>query len=501
MDDQLKAAFRREELQVAADIGAKTAELPAKIRALFAELIDPLLSKDEIKQLLGVEDTDENFVRALDSLCRDGTLEVSNVTQRPLDLTEGLELYRKKISENKRLKIVAVESRVGDEIRYQFTFDGRLVRSLAKVDRLDAIAGTGQQREEIRSHVAKIADGINAGINVPNPILITLNQNNCVLDPDPGDELPGSFIVIRGLSEPVEISNPFIQTQPVQVLRNVEVDFPFRPAAFDDEKASLLVDGQQRTAALAMVPVDERPEVMFSVLALVADAEMAKNIFRIANSTQKITTQHSRALLASIEYEGGYLRGEQVKARACKILALDHASSPFKDLVRYPGVPRTPKQVLVYNSLFQVVSKIADNSGLPIETDAEELAEVVEKCFTIIKDTWPEAWGEKPGDTSRLMHGAGLRSLAGLCADLLLAVYRQYSSMSDKAWEDLESSLRRLRTTILWNDSALTGNKEQAKNYRDKIHGVQNTSQSIADLTTFLVRASLELDRRAKAKS
>jgi hypothetical protein len=174
-----KAGFRHEELQAAAVIGAKNIELPTKIQELFVELIDPLLSKDDIKQLLGSEDTDEPFVIALDMLCRDGFLEVSDATQRPLDPAEGLKLYRKKVADRKRLKLIALESRIDGQVRYQFTFDGRLVRSLAKVDRLDAIAGTGQQRQEIHNHVRKIAEGISAGIHVPNPILLTLNQSNC----------------------------------------------------------------------------------------------------------------------------------------------------------------------------------------------------------------------------------------------------------------------------------------------------------------------------------
>ena len=145
------------------------------------------------------------------------------------------------------------------------------------------------------------------GFKVPNPILLTLKESNCVVDPNPEEPLPGSFIAIRGVSEPAEVFHPFIPTQQIQTLRSVEIDFPFRPAAFDDEKAALLVDGQQRTAALAMVSIDEHPEIMLSAIALVADEDEAKKIFNIANSTQKITTEFSRALIASMEYETGYL--------------------------------------------------------------------------------------------------------------------------------------------------------------------------------------------------
>jgi DGQHR domain-containing protein len=295
------------------------------------------------------------------------------------------------------------------------------------------------------------------------------------------------------------VFHPFIPTQQIQALRSVEMDFPFRPAAFDDEKASLLVDGQQRTAALAMVSVDEHPEVMLSAIALVADGDEAKKIFQVANSTHKTTTEFSRALLASMEYEGGYLRTEQIKARACKLLAIDHDSSPFKGLVRYPGVPRVPTQIIAYNSIFQVVSKFAE-SGLPeIEENSELLSNMVEKYFEIVKATWPEAWGNKPSE-SRLMHGAGLRSMAALGEELLRSAYRLFSAMSDEAWKDIGGSVQRLRPTVLWDSSALDGNASQRKSYTQEIIVAQNTNQSITSLTNFLVKESLAADKRAKEK-
>jgi hypothetical protein len=74
-------------------------------------------------------------------------------------------------------------------------------------------------------------------------------------------------------------TGPYNAIQPVQSIRSVEIDFPFRPAAFDDEKAALLVDGQQRTAALSMVDIEKVPAVALSVMAVIADADEAKRVF------------------------------------------------------------------------------------------------------------------------------------------------------------------------------------------------------------------------------
>ena len=71
----------------------------------------------------------------------------------------------------------------------------------------------------------------------------------------------------------------------VQQLRLVEIDFPFRRAAFDEEKTALLVDGQQRTAALAQVSIDSRPQVDLSVNAVITGIDAAKVVFGVAINT------------------------------------------------------------------------------------------------------------------------------------------------------------------------------------------------------------------------
>src|SRR5262249_20621256 len=108
-------------------------------------------------------------------------------------------------------------------------------------------------------------------------------------------------------------------------------------------------------------------------------------------------------------------------------------------------------------------------------------------------------WGNKPSE-SRLMHGAGLRSMAALGEELLRSAYRKFSAMSDEAWNEVRHSVQRLRTTVLWDSSATSGNASQKKSWSSEISVAQNTSQSIASLTNFLVKESLALDKRAREK-
>ena len=504
MNDYLKSALRNEEIELATAIGDNGDSLESRVEKLFHELPDLLLSSTDVADLLRTAHTDE-LIATLVSLTTVGTLEKSESTQRPKD-EDGVVLYRRAGVPVKRLKLLATENELGDGTsRYQFTCDGRLLRSIARIDRLDALSGDGQQRDEIKDHVAKIAEGIRGGTQVPNSVLLVLQEELTSINEDPSeDQQPESFIRVRPLQPWVEVPHPESAHQAAQKTRIVELDFPFRAAAFDEEKAALLVDGQQRTAGLAFVDIEAVPSFFLSVNAVIADAEEAKNVFHVANSTVKISTQFSRALTATMENAPGYLKDEQLVAQAVRDLALHNESSPFKDQVAYPGVKKKGnKPPVAFNSLVQVVTTF-NQSGVPVN-DAKQLASVVGRAFSIVKNTWPSAWGLRP-EKSRLMHGLGLRALAALLAQKLeqrcSAEDFDGDFLSDDTWKPIETSIERLKDHFVWTDAdAANASKGAAKLYREETAKRQNTSQDIAWFTTHVKRVSLEQDTEAqKAK-
>jgi DGQHR domain-containing protein len=496
LTDQLRSTFTSDHLQLAATIGAGPGTPSEKISQLFSTLPDPLLSANDVSQLLGQLDATE-VAKTLSELCDQGTLEQSNTTTRPLD-AEELALYRLANTPFTRLKLLALEVHVAQEgqTRLQFSCDGRLVRSLAVVDRLDAVAGKGQQREEIRAHVGQIAKGISSGTQIPNSILLVLRDTQVAYDNDNGESPPESFVVIRPLSPTwTEMSLPTDPSVIVERVRLVELDFPYRRAAFDDEKSCVLVDGQQRTAALSMVDIDRVPLFQLSVNALVGSDEEAKRVFQIANSTVKISTQFSRALMASMSDVPGYLHKERARAVATRTLALTDPKSPFFGRIQYPGSKQKVDRPMAYNSLFQVVSIFAD-SGLPLETDSA-LATVVGRAFAQVRDTWPKAWNSKPAE-SKLVHGVGLRAVASLVAGKLETFVVNASLEEESVWEQLTASLQRLRSRIVWTDADMVEASTAVKKvYREQIANRQNTNQDIGALTTFLKKESLSLDSKA----
>jgi DGQHR domain-containing protein len=495
--DSLKAAFSKELISLAGTIGERSDPIEDRIQQLFANLPDPLLSESDVHELLGGHISLDDLKAALRSLIEKNVLESSNQTLRPLD-DDGTNLYRLVNVPFGRLKMIAMEAQLNDgSTRYQFTCDGRIIRAIARVDRLDALGATGNQRQEIKAHVELIAEGIKAGTQVPNSILLVLQDSQVTESAD--EETPESFIILRPLSDWISVNHPTEADVAIQNFRTVEIDFPFRRAAFDDEKSALLVDGQQRTAALSIVDVDDVPEFSLSVNAVKADAEQAKRVFQVANSIVKISTEFSRALLAMISDAPIYLRKERAKAAAVKKLAFDLADSPFLNLAQHSGVkPKGTRPPIAYNSLFQVV-KVFSDSALTL-ADPDILAGTVSKSFALVKQLWPDSWGRKPSD-SKLMHGAGLRAISTLISEKLATYLPDFNGdLNDPGlWVKLGESLERLKGRIVWSDAeSAQASRAVQKSWRDEISGTQNTNQDIQALISLLKKESLSLDLEAK---
>src|SRR4051812_38298772 len=103
MDAQLIAQFTDEERRAAVDIGSIRGELQERVRELFKTLGDPLLSAQDVAELLG-DLPESDVAAALGGLVGVGVLESSSNTQRPLD-ERATQLYRLRDVPVQRLKI------------------------------------------------------------------------------------------------------------------------------------------------------------------------------------------------------------------------------------------------------------------------------------------------------------------------------------------------------------------------------------------------------------
>jgi hypothetical protein len=169
-----------------------------------------------------------------------------------------------------------------------------------------------------------------------------------------------------------------------------------------------------------------------------ANDDQAREILTIANSTQEIATDFSRALLATMDEVPPYLRKDRVPANVTRLLALKDTSSPLFEIVKYPGAIQAGRP-MAFNTLFLAASEFASSSLYPEdERDAERVAEHMKRAFTVVKGLWPGAWGVRPTE-SKLTHAAGIRSLTGLMIDELEYLERSGSSLeNDETWTQLK---------------------------------------------------------------
>jgi len=500
--ENLKSRFTTDQIKLAASIGHDDASFADLVVKLFESLNDPLITLDEIMTLLSIIKSKEEGLEIISKLVADDILEQTTTTQRPLDKEKDEVLYRLKSNKFERLKIYGVASQLStesQEIRIQFTIDGRLIRSIARVDRLDAVSGKGQQRDEIVKHVKSISEGIKSGIQVPNSVILVFEEELWCWDPkDDEEDLPESTIICKPLADWREVPIAGSVTKIAQRVCPVELSLPFRNACFDDEKPALLVDGQQRTAALSLVDIDEVPSYFLAVNAVVSSAEDAKEVFRIANSNVRISTDFSRALLGTLNAATGFIKDEKRVAQAVKFISMDNVSSPFYKYVKHPGLKST-RAPIAYNTIFAVIS-IFDQSGMDFQDDPVKLAAVVDRAFGLVKNEWPDAWG-KPTKESKLFHGAGLRAMAKVLIDKLKNLSSQFDHNLDnpKLWDELASTLKRLHSKVVWTlAEAEKGTSIQLKNYKVEIIQKQNTNQDIQALTTFLLKEVTYLEKNIK---
>ena len=115
------------------------------------------------------------------------------------------------------------------------------------------------------------------------------------------------------------------------------------------------------------------------------------------------------------------------------------------------------------------------------EVDPESMRAILVAYWGAVKKVFPDAWGKNP-ETSRLMHGAGIRAMGKLMDHVMPIV----NVRSKRAQKDVEREIRRIAhlcrwTSGTWEDLGGLGWNE-----------IQNVPRHIRLLSNFLVRRYVE---------
>jgi DGQHR domain-containing protein len=367
-----------------------------------------------------------------------------------------------------RLVVRALRTRQGRETDvYAFFVPGADITRIADISRIsrdEADGLKGFQRREIRSHVAAIAEFLESGpVLFPNAIILAISPEV-------------EFKLSRGPT-PAGAG---------ELVQSGTLSIPIRP---EGERAAWIVDGQQRSLALAQA---KAVAISVPVIAFIsADVETQREQFILVNKAKPLPSRLIDELLPEV----GVLLPRDLAARKLpsELVGLLNRDpkSPFHGLIKRESEPEGGG-VVTDSALIQAIQAnlkpplgaLSPYRG-PTGTDMAGMYKALVAYWSAVKSAFPDAWG-RPPTQSRLMHSAGVRAMGALMDQVLL---RADAATSSEA--DIHAALERLAPHCHWTEGEWNG---LGWAWND----VQNTSRHIRLLSEHLTRLDRELARRSR---
>ncbi|MGW3137058.1 MULTISPECIES: DGQHR domain-containing protein DpdB [unclassified Streptomyces] len=358
------------------------------------------------------------------------------------------------------LRLPALEIRQGGRKIYCFAVDGKKVHSFAAVSRVrrdDDSNLQGYQRPEVLSHIR----GIRRYLESDNAML----PNALVLAFDESVRFESGARRVAG----VDYSVPG------------ELVIPVDESLSDEDKPALIVDGQQRSAAIRDADLVEFPVAAVGFIADNHDDQRSQ--FILVNSTKPLPKGLIHELLpeTSGHLPPTYAR-KRLPAQLMTRLNTD-GQGPFYGRIASPTSPdgnikdtavlRMLEHSLFEGALYQYRNP-EDGSG-----DIDRMLLHLRSFWAIVKDTFSDAW-KLPPRQSRLTHGAGIQAM-GFVMDSLT----DGMPAEDVDCDAVRNAVLGLMPITAWT----SGMWRFADGEQRRWNGLQNTPNDVRLLTDLLVRA------------
>lgn len=340
---------------------------------------------------------------------------------------------------------------------FVFGINGRVIPHFAAVEEANRDKEgvlSGYQRPRVERHINEIAEYLKRkGSILPNAIIVSF-------------DLPLTF-----RPSPHAIQSEW------GVTGTVEIPLPGKREA----KPALIVDGQQRVAALAkMNGARELPVVVVGFYA--PSDETRREQFVLVNKTKPLPRDLLNELLPHVDShlpKGWGLR--RTSAAVLEILRFDK-QSPFYRRIRGLGAPSDSASIS-QAAVLDVIEKSVRRGGVlcefagpsPTRSDLLSMAEIVKVFFLGVRSVWPHAWSGSPW-SSRLVHGAGISAMGILMEEIMSEV----NAKSPRAVQSVKRRLLKIEGRCAWT----TGRWPKL---RREWHEIQNTSQDKRMLADYLV--------------
>lgn len=369
-----------------------------------------------------------------------------------------------KIEEN--IVVRALHTIQGNDVDvYSFFLFGSDITKIADISRVSREEGEmrGFQRKEIRNHVNSIVEFLNSGpVLFPNAIILALSNEI-------------EFKQSRGPS-------------PLNFIDVAQAGTLFIPVRPEGKRIAWIVDGQQRSLALARA---QKNEIAVPIVGFVCpDIETQREQFILVNKAKPLPTRLINELLPEVNVVlPKDLAVRKLPSELCNLLNKD-PRSPFYRLIRRESDSENASAIVVDTALIEAFRRnlkppmgALSQFKISQDADADGMYRTLITYWSAVRDIFQNAWG-KPPTESRLMHSAGIRALGALMDQVML---RADSSPNPEV--EVRESLARLAPYCAWTEGTWP-------NLDWRWNEVQSTGQHITRLSEFLIRLDRELSRR-----
>ena len=349
---------------------------------------------------------------------------------------------------------------------FMFVLNASQLAELTEISRLGRNADgdlVGYQRGEVRRHVGAITEYLNSNrgyVLFPHALILALTK-------------PVAFTATTGAAKGDATQAGLLTI----------------PLGTKNGKPALLVDGQQRSLALAKARRRDFPVPVCAFQA--SDLDTQREQFLRVNSTHPLPRGLVAELIPNVTTTlPPRLAARQAPAALCEFLNRD-LRSPFCGLIRRPSYPAATrrKAVISDTALMKVLEESFSTAGGALfpyrnlatgEVDMEGAARVLIAFWNAVRATFPEAWGHAPRQ-SRLMHSAGLRAM-GKLMDRAMATANVHDPRLEQR---LKRELAPLKARCSWTSGVWEGLDGLDWN------GLQNVPSHVRMLTDFVQRVYL----------
>ena len=317
------------------------------------------------------------------------------------------------------------------------------VADISRITRDETGKLLGYQRPDVRRHIQDIVEYLNEdSIIFPNSIILALSSSV-------------KFKQSRG---------PATDDGHAKA-GTLEIQLPLG----DGPKPAWIVDGQQRAIALSKC---KRRDLSIPINAFVADeVDLQRDQFLRVNSSKPLPRGLITELLPEVSTNlPANLSAKKMPSAICDWLNREKVS-PFFGIIQRASTPKEEKikTVIADNSIVKMIEEsLSQPSGslFPYrniatgETDIEGITKLLTTYWSAVREVFPEAWG-KPPTKSRLMHGAGIRSMGRLMDRIMPIINLNKSTAKDDVVRELKIVAPICRWTrghwddmdgIRWND-------------------------------------------------